>query len=387
MRLDRCASLGLLGTILVQAQSSWTQQENKNCYMNHGATEIDADSIGKMSLADCEKKCAERADCTAITMEVGGNTGSCWRRKDINISACDTDKGYSVWLKAPPSPGSTVSLMTKDKLGEFEDEHWEGYACTFLDWATCVNSTSSCGALNTACGKCTSKNESITCIKVGDQTHFVFPAGGIFPVVEQYTIPPNTAIVGAANPNDPMDKAQQQTNVAGQTWFVVPSNSALCGDDPLCKDKTAKARTACSGDPRTHRQGFLMSSHSMLKNINFQGADLGRAASEGTLCGPGAIELPGCLSGVGCDSWDGSQANGEGVVQDVVIQNVRLSDAVMRADVQEMLNDCNSGEALDADGNHVRAHQVSVWASKLPSSEKAAHTNVLIDNLVSGLSR
>lgn len=44
--------------------------------------------------------------------------------------------------------------------------------------------------------------------------------------------------------------------------------------------------TACIGDPRTHRQGFLMSSNSMLKNINFQGADLGRAASEGTLCGP-----------------------------------------------------------------------------------------------------
>jgi len=29
------------------------------------------------------------------------------------------------------------------------------------------------------------------------------------------------------------------------------------------------------------------------ENVNFQGADLGRAASEGVLCGPGAIELPG----------------------------------------------------------------------------------------------
>ena len=47
-----------------------------------------------------------------------------------------------------------------------------------------------------------------------------------------------------------------------------------------------------------------MSSHSALVNLSFQGADLGRAASEGTLCGPGAIELPGCLSGEECDDWD-----------------------------------------------------------------------------------
>ena len=73
-----------------------------------------------------------------------------------------------------------------------------------------------------------------------------------------------------------------------------------------------------------------------IQNINFQGADLGRAGSEGTLCGPGAIELPGCLSGVGCAAWsvDGSVTNGQGVVAGVVVQNVRLSDAVLRADVQ-----------------------------------------------------
>ena len=55
-----------------------------------------------------------------------------------------------------------------------------------------------------------------------------------------------------------------------------------------------------------------MSSNSTLKNVNFQGADLGRAGSEGTLCGPGAIELPGCLSGDGCASWGESHTNGNG---------------------------------------------------------------------------
>ena len=200
-------------------------------------------------------------------------------------------------------------------------------------------------------------------------------------------MPPNTAIVGAANPTDMADKTKQQTDVGGQTWFVVPRVAALCGDDPMCRDKSAKGPTACSGDPHTHRQGFLMGTNTMLKDINFQGADLGRAASEGTLCGPGAIELPGCLSGDGCDTWDEAHTTGSGVVSDVVVQNVRLSDAVKRADIRQMGGNCATGEALNADSGHVPAHQVSVWVSKLPSAEKSTHSNVLVDNLVSTNSR
>eukprot|EP00040_Diaphanoeca_grandis_P013205 m.66825 g.66825 ORF g.66825 m.66825 type:complete len:495 (+) comp23730_c0_seq1:260-1744(+) len=314
-----------------------------------------------------------------------------------------------VWIVFLPSsaaneyhitpPNSTINLMTNDSLGEFFEEDWKGYACTFNDWTTCVNSSSTPCArsgsdtpapTSSACQKCMSKRgrtqQSITCTQVGNQRWFYFPAGGIFPVTEQFTLPSNTAIVGAANPNNPTDKTRQQIDVSTHTWFVVTKKSALCGDDPLCKDKSASAPTACVGDPRTHRQGFLMSSNSTLKNINFQGADLGRAASEGTLCGPGAIELPGCLSGDGCDTWGGS-ANGDGVVHNVLIQNVRLSDAVKRADIKQMRGDCNTGEALDDDGQHVRAHQVSVWAAKLPKSELGSHSNVIIDNLVSMNSR
>ena len=62
-------------------------------------------------------------------------------------------------------------------------------------------------------------------------------------------------------------------------------------------------------------------------------------------------------------AWNGLEANGNGVVSNVVIRNVRLSDAVKRADTNKMAGEtnadrCNKGEALDADGNHVRAHQV-----------------------------
>lgn len=78
---------------------------------------------------------------------------------------------------------------------------------------------------------------------------------------------------------------------------------------------------------------------------------------------------------------------GSGVVHTVVLQNIRMSDAVKRGDIKQMQRDCGGGEALDEDGQHVRAHQVSVWTSKLSKQETDSHSNLLIDNLVSMNSR
>ena len=123
---------------------------------------------------------------------------------------------------------STVNLMVAGKLGAFEDdEGWEGYACAFAKWTSCINSTATrCDDPGSSCRACTSKrggrNESITCTRADDgQTLFHFPAGGIFPVVEQFTLPPGTAIIGAADPNDASEQARQQTDISAQTWFVV----------------------------------------------------------------------------------------------------------------------------------------------------------------------
>ena len=340
----------------------------------------------------------------------------------------------------------TENLMTAEKLGNFEDEGWEGYACSFADWATCVNSTTSCSEPASSCSNCVAKRgrdsrcletmrgclaggsanprecyqranncdhalgdagcskgqidsfctegvppeDTISCTQYDDwdstigirRLEFKFPAGGVFPVLEQFHLPPNTAIIGAANPNAAADKTAQQLEISAHTWFVVPSNATLCRSDPMCKPASIKSPSGgpCVGDPRTHRQGFLMSSNTTLQDINFQGADRGRAGSEGTLCGPGAIELPGCLSGDGCKTW-GREANGDGPAENVVIQNVRLSDAVKRADIRQMKGQtnamkCNVGEALDDTGAHVHAHQVGVWVAKLPDSETKKHANV-----------
>ncbi len=207
----------------------------------------------------------------------------------------------------------SINLMTPDLLGDFEDDGWEGYSCSFRDWTTCINQSSveTCSSQNSTCRRCVTKyskknsraRSHITCKLLGGQLHFFLPSGSIFPLVEQFTIPPNVAIIGPANPNSNVDKSVQQTNISAHAWFIVPKSNTLCGNDPNCKDDTAKGPTACVGDPRTHRQGFLMSSNTTVMNFNFQGADLGRAASEGTLCGPGAFELPGCLSGSKCKKW------------------------------------------------------------------------------------
>ena len=74
--------------------------------------------------------------------------------------------------------------------------------------------------------------KSIRCARVGPQTVFAFPAGGVFPVTQQFRLPPNTSIVGAANPNDPEDKTRQQLDVAAHTWFVVPAAATLCRSVP-----------------------------------------------------------------------------------------------------------------------------------------------------------
>jgi hypothetical protein len=83
----------------------WSKHMGKNCYDGHGATSMDQSPIGKLSMADCEKRCDETAGCGGITVvwSHNGEPTDCWRRSNINIDACDSGDGYDTWTKSAPT--------------------------------------------------------------------------------------------------------------------------------------------------------------------------------------------------------------------------------------------------------------------------------------------
>ena len=88
----------------------WVQAIGINCYGTrdggqtfHGANDLENprdSSCGKMSISDCQKKCDDMDGCTAVVV---GNDGSCYRKTDINIEACDNNaSGFSdTFVKSP----------------------------------------------------------------------------------------------------------------------------------------------------------------------------------------------------------------------------------------------------------------------------------------------
>ena len=99
----------------------WTYHAGVNCYDGAGGKEIDRDSYGQMSVADCKHLCENTLGCTGITISQTTSQGgySCLRRQDITISQCDKKAKFdtytipSVSAHLPDSPkwNSTVSDM------------------------------------------------------------------------------------------------------------------------------------------------------------------------------------------------------------------------------------------------------------------------------------
>jgi hypothetical protein len=88
----------LLGCVAAE-NVSWMKLEGLDCYIGHGATQIDDYPIGTLPLSACKQACADTPECTGIV--VTPQDGQCWRRKDINVSKCSTEFGaqFDTWLK------------------------------------------------------------------------------------------------------------------------------------------------------------------------------------------------------------------------------------------------------------------------------------------------
>jgi hypothetical protein len=222
---------------------------------------------------------------------------------------------------------------------------------------------------------------TIACEESAGSRHFRFPVG-MFDIDRQVTVPAKTIIEGAADPNDPVDKAKKP-DPSTQTYFVAThgvtdGKAAYCGTGGNLQP----------GDAEKLRIGFLLNSYTTVKYINYQGKDTVRPDDNGNLCGGGAFETPGCVSpgfgdGVGY-GWEGKRngcydhtgqpnnlifGDGKGVT-DVVIDSVRVNDLLKPDDPSQYAGGM--------------ASQVAVWVAM---TNDGSASSVQVRNLVSMLTR
>jgi len=178
--------------------------------------------------------------------------------------------------------------------------------CASPNWANIVEDAKQCPR-NTRCG--------VTCTWETGQRgrHFKFPVG-TFTLSHQVYVPANTIIEGVKNPNDVNDP-EKKPREEEQTFFVVDADAGLRDRRPYCKNVSGVTA-------KQLRPGFLLSSNTTVRNINFQGADTRRGSDNGDLCGGGVFETPGCVRGEDCEANTGDGK----AVQNVHIENVRLND-------------------------------------------------------------
>jgi hypothetical protein len=78
----------------------WIAAKGFNCWPGHGGTDLDKTDCGTMSVNDCEAKCLELEECTAIVWAGGDHSGvgQCYRKKDIDLASCDTGTSFDTYL-------------------------------------------------------------------------------------------------------------------------------------------------------------------------------------------------------------------------------------------------------------------------------------------------
>jgi len=250
-------------------------------------------------------------------------------------------------------------------------------------WKELITSNS-CPASTELTTKTGEVRGTILCESKDGLRKFKFPAG-MFDIDEQVAVPANTEIEGNSNPNDPSDKTKKP-DPSTQTFFIATSgvtdpHAAYCGTNNNLQQ----------GEAQKLRIGFLLHSNTLVRNINYQGKDTTRPYDNGSLCGGGVFETPGCVSpgfgdgngwqwladdekSTGCyDHAGGSNdlliGDGKGV-ENIVIENVRLNDLLLPSE-----NRLEQGQGS----------QVALWVAQ--TQDGSATKNVRVTNLVGTLFR
>merc|ERR1719215_1300227 len=65
-----------------------------------------------MRLGDCKSECAKADECEGVVVAHGSLTGGCWLRKNVELSKCQLDPAWDLWLKQAPA-SQTLSQPAK----------------------------------------------------------------------------------------------------------------------------------------------------------------------------------------------------------------------------------------------------------------------------------
>jgi len=85
----------------VVADDAFVLHEGVNCWKDHGAAILpEKDMIGVKTLSECKSECESQAACTGIVVFHDKNPGNCWLRTHINLTSCQENTPWDLWLKA-----------------------------------------------------------------------------------------------------------------------------------------------------------------------------------------------------------------------------------------------------------------------------------------------
>ena len=73
------------------------------------------------------------------------------------------------------SPDAPCLPAHAEMLGDFESDGWEGYACSFVDWTACINTTSaSCSDPKSPCTRYGAlSSAAMECLRFSETPHHV----------------------------------------------------------------------------------------------------------------------------------------------------------------------------------------------------------------------
>lgn len=137
--------LGFVALAFASPATTWVKHAGFNCYHGHGATDIDHESIGQMTLEACEAKCDQVPECIGITRGFETNA-VCFRRKDIVIGQCVPAPDFDTYTKgSSPAPTPPPGVPGEYGCGVAMSGDWPSCGRQFdttyaFDFAAVMNS-------------------------------------------------------------------------------------------------------------------------------------------------------------------------------------------------------------------------------------------------------